>query len=70
MMDLPIIPQDIVEEFCVSDKRIKLLKQANKKQAAARNTGIKTATGIWIAFIDADDLWLPTKLELQSQTHE
>ncbi len=44
MTDRQINPQDIVEQFCVSDKRIKLLKQANKKQAAARNTGIKTAT--------------------------
>ena len=32
---------------------------------AARNAGIETATGRWIAFVDDDDLWSPDKLELQ-----
>jgi glycosyltransferase involved in cell wall biosynthesis len=55
----------IVRRFCELDPRIKLLQQTNKKQPAARNLGIKYASGAWIAFIDADDLWLPEKLELQ-----
>lgn len=57
----------IVEEFCKNDKRIKLIQQENKKQAAARNTGLKEILGEWVAFIDADDMWLPTKLELQHE---
>ncbi|MEO6734260.1 MAG: glycosyltransferase [Ferruginibacter sp.] len=57
----------IINDFCSVDTRIKLLHQANKKQPAARNTGIKVAAGQWLAFIDADDVWLPAKLTRQYQ---
>ena len=44
----------------------KVVRRPNGGIAAARNTGIRSATGGWIALLDADDLWLPQKLERQA----
>ena len=48
-----------------SDSRIRCLRRENGGQAAARNTGIVNTQGEFIAFLDADDLWLPEKLDRQ-----
>lgn len=57
--------KEIVAEFEKKDKRIKYLYQKNGKQGKARNNGILRSNGNLIAFIDADDLWLPQLLEKQ-----
>lgn len=44
---------------------VTLLRQPNQGVAAARNHGIEHAGGDWIAFVDADDIWLPGKLAAQ-----
>jgi glycosyltransferase involved in cell wall biosynthesis len=55
----------IVEEFAKTDSRIKFLRQTNQGVAAARNLAMDRAQGMYIAPIDADDIWFRTKLERQ-----
>jgi hypothetical protein len=45
--------------------RIDLLEQPNAGPNTARNTGLQAGTSSFVAFLDADDLWAPTKLEEQ-----
>jgi glycosyltransferase involved in cell wall biosynthesis len=44
---------------------IRYIKKANSGPSGARNLGINEAKGEFIAFQDADDIWLPEKLQLQ-----
>jgi glycosyltransferase involved in cell wall biosynthesis len=46
-------------------ERVRYVKQSNKGPATARNLGLSMATGDLVAFLDADDLWHPEKLERQ-----
>jgi len=54
--------QEIIKPYL---NKIKYIYQQNSGPSAARNRGIKEANGEYIAFLDADDIWLPQKLELQ-----
>lgn len=56
----------IIEEYIRKndEKRIRLIRQPENMGAArARNRGLKEAKGRYIAYLDADDLWVPEKLE-------
>lgn len=45
--------------------QVRLIQRTNAGVAAARNAGIEAAQGEWVAFCDADDIWLPGKLAAQ-----
>jgi glycosyltransferase involved in cell wall biosynthesis len=49
----------------IQDPRLKVFSYPNARQAASRNRGFSHSTGEFIAFLDADDLWTPNKLEAQ-----
>ena len=56
----------VIEEYMqeTKDGRIRLIKQpTNSGAAQARNKGLEEAGGRYIAYLDADDLWMPQKLE-------
>ena len=56
--------QDVIASF--SDSRVRFQRREQSGGAsAARNTGVRVARGQYLAFLDDDDEWLPTKIERQ-----
>ncbi|NJS14186.1 MAG: glycosyltransferase family 2 protein [Sphingopyxis sp.] len=59
----------IMLELAASDRRIRVVQQANGGVAAARNLAMELARGRFLAFLDADDLWHPKKLAQHAAFH-
>ena len=62
--------QSVEQILSINDSRIKIIKQQNAGAAEARNTGVQAASGDYLCFLDADDVWDKNKLKLQIQALE
>lgn len=56
---------DLIAKLSATDERIRLVRQANSGLAFARNAGIAAAKGRYLTFLDSDDEYEPTHLELR-----
>ena len=57
---------DVLRQY---GSKIKIIRQAHRGVSAARNRGIRSASGQWIALLDSDDEWMPKKLAMAEEFH-
>ena len=62
--------QSIIDSYKNNDSRIIALQQKNGRQGKARNLAIAHASGKYLAFLDADDVWITQKLAIQMEEIE
>ncbi len=60
----------IAADFAARDGRVRVIAKPNGGVGSARNRGLAEAAGDFVAFLDADDLWHPKKLETQRESLE
>jgi glycosyltransferase involved in cell wall biosynthesis len=60
----------IMRSLAATDHRIKVISHKNSGVSATRNLGVELSKGQLLAFIDADDLWHPKKLERHQALHD
>ena len=57
--------RQVMDSYKVTDERIRYIYKENGGPSSARNVGIQSSNGELVAFLDADDVWLPAKLMKQ-----
>jgi len=57
--------RDLIAERYRGEPRVRYIHQANAGVSAARNHGLRLATGQFVSLLDSDDIWLPWKVEAQ-----
>jgi glycosyltransferase involved in cell wall biosynthesis len=63
--------REVIERYVKSDRRVRAIyHESNLGASRSRNDGIRAARGEYLAFCDADDVWIPTKLARQLEMLE
>ena len=61
----------VIDKFVGNDKRFKVIRlSSNSGVVFARNTGLRNSTGRYVAFLDSDDLWVPSFLSDSILAHQ